>query len=123
MYICIERIFRVKMRSLAFENMSMYLQKKKKKQIELLRRRLENFKWIGNTFIETYFPVYVNTSRSFLFNLKCNSFSFYEYKTWTHDNLFYFCIFILFEKPLFDERSRKNWVLLSQTTFAFGLQF
>lgn len=58
----------------------------------------------------------------FFSNLKYNSCSFYKNKSWTDDNLFYFFMFILFEKPLFDESSRKNWVLLSQTTFAFEVQ-
>lgn len=71
---------------------------------------------------ESIFFVYVNTFRYSLVNPECNSFVPWI-QSWARDNLFYFCMFILFEKPLFDERSRKNWVLLSQTTFAYGLQF
>lgn len=44
---------------------------------------------------ETYFSVYVNTWRCSLFNLECDSFSFYEYRNFGH-MIIYFTIVCLF---------------------------
>lgn len=82
--------------------------------------RCENWR-IRNEFNKIQYISERNTLVVFLPNLKHNSCSFHE--TRVGQTIIYFTFFaFIFAGPLFDESSRKNWVLLLQTTFAFELQ-